>query len=529
MDGMKVVGDLFGAGKMFLPQVVKSARAMKRAVAYLEPYMEAEKAGDGAAARRGRSCSRPSRATCTTSARTSSASSSAATTTRCVDLGVMVPADRILDTAVERGRDVVGLSGPDHAVARRDGQRRARDGAPRARPAAADRRRDDLAPAHRRADRARVRQQTIHVLDASRVVGVVSGLLDPERRAELDAREPRATRSGCASSTRRRAASRCCRSPTRRANRERVAFDGPRRCRAFTGAQLVEPDLATLRDYIDWQFFFHAWELKGKFPAILERPEARELYDDATRLLDEIVRDGCCRRAASTASGRRAPRATTSCSTRARASASCASSRRTATRGRTAALADYVAPAGDHLGAFAVGDPRRRRARGALRGRARRLPRDHGQGARRPARRGVRRVAARAGAARLVRDRASRSRARTWSPSATAASGPRSATRPAPTTRRSAKLFELLGAERVGLALTESFAMLPGRRASPASTSRIRRRGTSRSGASAATRSRTTPRARAGSWPRPSAGSARTSPTRPKRSHPPDRRAPFAK
>ena len=81
MDGMKIVGDLFGAGKMFLPQVVKSARAMKRAVAYLEPFMEAEK--DGAPpARRARSCSRPSRATSTTSARTSSASCSAATATR---------------------------------------------------------------------------------------------------------------------------------------------------------------------------------------------------------------------------------------------------------------------------------------------------------------------------------------------------------------------------------------------------------------------------------------------------------------
>ena len=81
MDGMKIVGDLFGSGRMFLPQVVKSARAMKRAVAYLEPFMEAEK--DGAPPRRrARSCSRPSRATCTTSARTSSASCSAATTTR---------------------------------------------------------------------------------------------------------------------------------------------------------------------------------------------------------------------------------------------------------------------------------------------------------------------------------------------------------------------------------------------------------------------------------------------------------------
>ena len=81
MDGMKIVGDLFGDGKMFLPQVVKSARAMKRAVAYLEPFMEAERQG-GAPRARARSCSPPSRVTCTTSARTSSASCSAATTTR---------------------------------------------------------------------------------------------------------------------------------------------------------------------------------------------------------------------------------------------------------------------------------------------------------------------------------------------------------------------------------------------------------------------------------------------------------------
>ena len=83
MDGMGIVGDLFGNGKMFLPQVVKSARAMKRAVAYLEPYMEEEKERPASRARRARSCSRRSRATCTTSARTSSASCSAATTTRC--------------------------------------------------------------------------------------------------------------------------------------------------------------------------------------------------------------------------------------------------------------------------------------------------------------------------------------------------------------------------------------------------------------------------------------------------------------
>ena len=128
MDGMKIVGDLFGAGKMFLPQVVKSARAMKRAVAYLEPFMEAEKAAPTprgtarpAARRTAACCSPPSRATSTTSARTSSASCSAATTTRSIDLGVMVS----LRQDPGRGGRAEGRhhrpERPDHAVARRDG------------------------------------------------------------------------------------------------------------------------------------------------------------------------------------------------------------------------------------------------------------------------------------------------------------------------------------------------------------------------------------------------------------------------
>ena len=123
----------------------------------------------------------------------------------------------------------------------------------------------------------------------------------------------------------------------------------------FTGRRLVEPDLATLREYIDWQFFFHAWELKGKFPAILEQPAARELFDDAQRLLDEIVEERLLyKRAASSASGRRSPRATTSllddgtrfCFLRQQSDYGDSRPNR--------CLADYVAPAGDHLGAFAV-------------------------------------------------------------------------------------------------------------------------------------------------------------------------------
>ena len=133
-------------------------------------------------------------------------------------------------------------------------------------------------------------RETIHVLDASRVVGVVSGLLDAERRTALDA-ENREEQERLREQHEERSRKPLLPLAEARANKERVSFTDLH-VPEFTGARVVEPDLATLRDYIDWQFFFHAWELKGKFPAILERPEARELYDDATALLDRILRDG---------------------------------------------------------------------------------------------------------------------------------------------------------------------------------------------------------------------------------------------
>ena len=107
---------------------------------------------------------------------------------------------------------------------------------------------------------------------------------------------------------------------------------------------------------IDWQFLFLAWELKGKYPAILDQPVARELFDDANTLLDEIIADGSLHgRRACTASGRRTPRATTSCSTGGRVASRCCASRpRSRPAGANRCLADYVAPAGDHLGGFAV-------------------------------------------------------------------------------------------------------------------------------------------------------------------------------
>ncbi len=204
-----------------------------------------------------------------------------------VDLGVMVPAERILDVAVEEEADVVGLSGLitpslDQMVdVAREMERRGMDlplligGATTSRQHTAVR----IAPAYS--------EPVVHVLDASRVVGVVSALLDAERRARLDV-ENRADQDrlrGLHAEKERKPLLPLGRA---RENRHRVPFDDlptPE----FTGRRLMEPDLGTLREYVDWQFFFHAWELKGRFPAILEQPAARELFDDAQRLLDRIV------------------------------------------------------------------------------------------------------------------------------------------------------------------------------------------------------------------------------------------------
>ena len=183
-----------------------------------------------------------------------------------IDLGVMVAGDRILDTALAEGADIVGLSGPDHALARRDGPRRERrwSGAASALPlliggATTSRQHTAvrIAPAYA--------QPTVHVLDASRVVGVVSDLLDPVRKARLDDenREDQARLRDAACG--QRAGKPLLALAGARANREVVAFDELPEP-PFTGTRIVEPSLEELRPFIDWQFFFHAWELKGKFP-----------------------------------------------------------------------------------------------------------------------------------------------------------------------------------------------------------------------------------------------------------------------
>ena len=157
MDGMKTVGDLFGAGKMFLPQVVKSARVMKKAVAWLEPYMEEEKAAGGGTPQ-GKVLMATVKGDVHDIGKNIVGVVLGCNNYKVIDLGVMVHQDVILRTADEQRGRPDRPQRPDHAVARRDGLGGARDGAARPEDAAADRRRDDEQAAHGRQDRARVQR-----------------------------------------------------------------------------------------------------------------------------------------------------------------------------------------------------------------------------------------------------------------------------------------------------------------------------------------------------------------------------------
>ena len=299
--------------------------------------------------------------------------------------------------------------------------------------AAPDRRRDHVEAAHGGADRARRTRGRPCTCSTPRASSRPSPACSTPSASTTSTGRTASCRSRCASSTPSATGSRCSRSRPRAPTASGLLCDlaAP----PFTGARPVEPSLETLARFVDWQFFFHAWELKGKFPAILDRPEARELYDDALALLEEITLDGRSARGACTGSGLPGRTATTSSSRTARDSASSASSPTTATPGRIAAWPTTSRRRGRDR-RLRRRRPRRERARRPVRGRARRLPGDHGQGARRPARGGVRGVAARRGEACLVRaGRAALERGADRA-RAIAASARPSATPPVPTTAR---------------------------------------------------------------------------------------------
>ena len=295
MDGMKVVGDLFGAGKMFLPQVVKSARAMKKAVAYLLPYMEEEKK------RTGTTSQSPGKIVLATVkgdvhdiGKNIVGVVLGCNNYEIVDLGVMVPMDRILQTAIDEKADLIGLSGlitpslDEMVFVAREMSRRGFTiplligGATTSRQHTSVK----IAP--------EFGEPVVHVLDASRAVDVVSNLLSPTQK-------PAFTAANRAEQDRlRQQHAGLKRRPLRpwaaaRANRPPLAWSTDTVATpSFTGVRMLdEVRLDDLVPYIDWTFFFAAWELKGRFPAILDHPTqgaaARELYNEARVLLDRIV------------------------------------------------------------------------------------------------------------------------------------------------------------------------------------------------------------------------------------------------
>ena len=298
MDGMKVVGDLFGAGKMFLPQVVKSARAMKRAVAYLEPFMAAERES-GMAAGATEATSKGKIVLATVKGDVHDIGKNivgvvlGCNSYDVVDLGVMVPCDRILETAVQEKADLIGLSGLitpslDEMVFVAKEMERRNIGLPLLIGGATTSRQHTavkIAPEYT--------ESTVHVLDASRVVDVVSSLLSDDRRAAFEH-----TNRGLQETLRFQHSQRKERPllPYETALANRLAIDWPSQTlpeAPFIGRRVVNVPLEDLVPYIDWTFFFSAWELKGRYPAILQHPEygkaARDLYDSAQVLLDRIV------------------------------------------------------------------------------------------------------------------------------------------------------------------------------------------------------------------------------------------------
>jgi 5-methyltetrahydrofolate--homocysteine methyltransferase len=296
MDGMNVVGDLFGAGKMFLPQVVKSARVMKKAVAYLLPFMEAEKAqGNGQRQARGKVLLATVKGDVHDIGKNIVGVVLGCNDYEVIDLGVMVPCEKILQTARERGVDMIGLSGlitPSLDEMVHVAKEMEREGFQLplligGATTSAKHTAVKIAPGYH--------ETVIHVKDASRCVGVVDRLTRPEQRAELD-RENRAAQERERDSFARRRQRKLV--SYAEARRRRFAIDwkaAPVAVPSFLGRRVLRDfPLAEIVPYIDWSPFFMAWELTGKYPAILNNPkvgkEARDLFRRANQLLDEIVR-----------------------------------------------------------------------------------------------------------------------------------------------------------------------------------------------------------------------------------------------
>jgi len=348
MDGMNVVGNLFGAGKMFLPQVVKSARVMKKAVAYLLPFMEAEKLKSGDVSARGKILMATVKGDVHDIGKNIVGVVLGCNNYEVIDLGVMVSAEKILDTAEREKVDIIGLSGlitpslDEMVHVAREMERRhfktplLIGGATTSKLHTAVK----IAP--------RYNSPTTHVLDASRAVSVVSTLLSEKKDAFTrdtaaeyarlrDAQETRAITILPLAEARRRAPS--------------IAFapETP----GFTGVKVWDDvPLERIEPLIDWNPFFQTWELRGRYPQILNEPRAKELYDDARELLAEIIEKRLLRARAVFALWP-AHRDGDDIVVPGGRFHTLRQQQETTTR-ENLALADFVAPANDYIGGFAV-------------------------------------------------------------------------------------------------------------------------------------------------------------------------------
>jgi len=300
MDGMNVVGDLFGSGKMFLPQVVKSARVMKQAVAYLMPYMEQEKDGRAHTASNGKIVMATVKGDVHDIGKNIVGVVLQCNNYQVLDLGVMVPAAKILETAKAENADIIGLSGlitPSldemcHVAA--EMEREGFDlplligGATTSRVHTAVK----IHPNYRRG-------QAVYVNDASRAVGVVQALMSRDQRAPYVA-ELRGEYAKIAAAH-ARAQDDKLRLPlvAARGNALKLDWSGaylPPKPSFLGTKMLAHYSVAELVGYIDWTPFFATWELSGKFPAILTDDKvgeaARALYEDARAMLEKIVAEG---------------------------------------------------------------------------------------------------------------------------------------------------------------------------------------------------------------------------------------------
>lgn len=301
MDGMKIVGDLFGAGKMFLPQVVKSARVMKKSVAWLTPMMEAERAANPNARTQGRILMATVKGDVHDIGKNIVGVVLACNNYEVIDMGVMVPCDKILTTAQEKNCDIIGLSGlitpslDEMIHVAKEMQRLGFTnplmigGATTSRAHTAVKI-SQFYPAG-----------VVHVLDASRAVNVASSLLNPEQKPkflaslESDYESLRVQHAG------RQAGKPMLPLQEAIANAPKLSHDNitvPAQTGAvvFDSKALGNVSLNDLIPFIDWTPFFHTWELRGRYPAIFNDPhcgvEAKKLFDDAQQLLAEIIAEG---------------------------------------------------------------------------------------------------------------------------------------------------------------------------------------------------------------------------------------------